>query len=259
MTSIPNRITLSLITVLALLSAGLSLQVVITETAWATSQQEPGETSQNFASESEIVVPPWCNWILNLPQSIVFEPVDSNGDEIADFIYNGEAQDIQSTAALETYYVAGQGGLTSQAELNNCSWFNEPEVGAGISYSLSGSAFVAYGRNPSTGIFNVRDAGMDIELDINNPMNFTRNFDAACSGNGFVLGSTGLGLTTANFGNNFSLVSLSPAAVTTNNFCSATTQYSMEIPANLTPYISNTRYVWYGPTITFTAVLSITP
>ena len=30
----------------------------------------------------------------------------------------------------------------------------------------------------------------------------------------------------------------------------------MKIPANLTPYISNTEYVWYGPTITFTSVLT---
>lgn len=256
MTSIPNRIMLSLITALAMLSAVISLQVIITETAWATSQQEPGETSQNFAAESEIVVPPYCNWILNLPQSIAFEPVDSNGDEIADFIYNGEAQNIQSELSPETYYVAGQAGLTSQADPNNCSWFNEPGVGAGISFSLSGSSFVAYGRNPNTGIFDIRDAGMDILLDSNNPMNFNRSFAAACSSNSFDLGSTGLGLTTANFGNNFSLVGLSPAAVTTNNFCSATTQYSMKIPANLTPYISNTEYVWYGPTITFTAVLT---
>jgi|GEM_PF-1366005 len=256
MTSIPNRIMLSLITALAMLSAVISLQVIITETAWATSQQEPGEASQEFAAESEIVVPPYCNWILNLPQSIAFEPVDSNGDEIADFIYNGEAQNIQSELSPETYYVAGQAGLTSQADPNNCSWFNEPGVGAGISFSLSGSSFVAYGRNPNTGIFDIRDAGMDILLDSNNPMNFNRSFAAACSSNSFDLGSTGLGLTTANFGNNFSLVGLSPAAVTTNNFCSATTQYSMKIPANLTPYISNTEYVWYGPTITFTAVLT---
>lgn len=256
MTSLPNRIMLSLITALAMLSAVISLQVIITETAWATSQQEPGEASQEFAAESEIVVPPYCNWILNLPQSIAFEPVDSNGDEIADFIYNGEAQNIQSELSTETYYIAGQAGLTSQADPNNCSWFNEPGVGAGISFSLSGSSFVAYGRNPNTGIFDIRDSGMDIVLDSNNPMNFNRSFAAACSSNSFDLGSTGLGLTTANFGNNFSLVGLSPAAVTTNNFCNATTQYSMKIPANLTPYISNTEYVWYGPTITFTAVLT---
>ena len=30
----------------------------------------------------------------------------------------------------------------------------------------------------------------------------------------------------------------------------------MKIPANLKPYLSNTEYVWYGPTITFTAVLT---
>ena len=251
----PNRFILTLILTLSLLSATINFQFLISDSVWASGQQEPGEISQSFASDSEIVVPPWCNWILNLPESISFRPVDSNGVEISGFIYNGQEQNIQSTLSQETYYVAGQSGLIDQAEENNCSWFNEPEVGAGISFSLSGSTFQAYGRDPITGVLD-RDNAMDIELNGSNPMSFNRIFNAACASNGFDLGSTELGLTATNFSQDFSLVGLSPAAVTTNNFCSATSQYNMKIPANLKPYVSNTEYVWYGPTITFTAVLT---
>ena len=251
----PNRFILTLILTLSLLSATINFQNLITDSAWASGQQEPGESSQSFASDSEIVVPPYCNWVLNLPESISFRPVDSDGVEISGFIYNGQEQNIQSTLSQETYYVAGQSGLIDQAEENNCSWFNEPGVGAGISFSLSGSTFQAYGRDPITGVLN-RDTAMDIELDGSNPMSFSRIFNTACASNGFDLGSTGLGLTATNFSQDFALVGLSPAAVSTNNFCSATSQYNMKIPANLKPYVSNTEYVWYGPTITFTAVLT---
>ena len=251
----PNRFILTLILTLSLLSATINFQNLITDSVWASGQQEPGESSQSFASDSEIVVPPYCNWVLNLPESISFRPVDSDGVEISGFIYNGQEQNIQSTLSQETYYVAGQSGLIAQAEENNCSWFNEPGVGAGISFRLSGSTFQAYGRDPITGALN-RDTAMDIELDGSNPMSFSRIFNTACTSNGFDLGSTGLGLTATNFSQDFSLVGLSPAALSTNNFCSATSQYNMKIPANLKPYISNTEYVWYGPTITFTAVLT---
>ena len=251
----PNRFILTLILTLSLLSATINFQNLITDSAWASGQQEPGESSQSFASDSEIVVPPYCNWVLNLPESISFRPVDSDGVEISGFIYNGQEQNIQSTLSQETYYVAGQSGLIDQAEENNCSWFNEPGVGAGISFSLSGSTFQAYGRDPITGVLN-RDTAMDIELDGSNPMSLSRIFNTACTSNGFDLGSTGLGLTATNFSQDFALVGLSPAAVSTNNFCSATSQYNMKIPANLKPYVSNTEYVWYGPTITFTAVLT---
>ena len=201
----PNRFILTLILTLSLLSATINFQFLISDSVWASGQQEPGEISQSFASDSEIVVPPWCNWILNLPESISFRPVDSNGVEISGFIYNGQEQNIQSTLSQETYYVAGQSGLINQAEEDNCSWFNEPEVGAGISFSLSGSTFQAYGRDPITGALN-RDTAMDIELDGSNPMSFSRIFNAACDINGFDLGSTGLGLTATNFSQDFSLV-----------------------------------------------------
>ena len=112
----PNRFILTLILTLSLLSATINFQFLISDSVWASGQQEPGEISQSFASDSEIVVPPWCNWILNLPESISFRPVDSNGVEISGFIYNGQEQNIQSTLSQETYYVAGQSGLINQAE-----------------------------------------------------------------------------------------------------------------------------------------------
>ena len=112
----PNSFILTLILTLSLLSATINFQFLISDSVWASGQQEPGEISQSFASDSEIVVPPWCNWILNLPESISFRPVDSNGVEISGFIYNGQEQNIQSTLSQETYYVAGQSGLIAQAE-----------------------------------------------------------------------------------------------------------------------------------------------
>ena len=251
-----TRLPLWAISITSLLSAALSLQMLVFEGARAEGQQQPGSTTIESSTESSIVVPPWCNWIVNIPESINFQPVDSNGNEIADFVYNGTAQAIASTASAESYYVAGASGLTEQAELDNCSWFGSPEMGAGVSFSLSGSTFQAYALNPSTGSYDIRDSGMDISLIETNPINLQRRFAESCATSGFDRGATDLAISISNFSSNHALIGLTPNSVSTNNFCSTTTAYAMKIPASLTPYFSNTRYMWFGPEITYTAILT---
>jgi hypothetical protein len=227
--------------------------------AGAEVQQQTGTEAQSTMTDSEIVVPPWCNWMMNVPEEITFSPIDGDGQEIQEFIYNGTEQVFQSDTFVERYYVSGQSGLKEQAASDNCSWFSEPGVGAGISYSLSSSKFQAYGRDPDTGTFDNRVPGMDIELDNTNPMNLVRTFGPDCSTSSFDTGQSRGAISRENFGADFPLVGLSAGAVTTNNYCTAETTYSLSLPANLIPDLSKTQYVWYGPTITFTAVMTADP
>lgn len=246
----------SLVAVIALTIATISLQNLTPQQAQAEGGQDPGVQAEEVVAESEIVVPPWCRWNLNVPQAVSFNPVDENGQELSNFVYSGEEQKIQSIPANETYYVAGQTGLLTQAEADACSWFGEPEVGAGITFSMNGSEFQAYSLNPETGDFDIRDAGMDILLDSDNPMALIREFVPGCGLNSFTAGLTSVQFTSDNYMNDFQLLELDPDSVLTNNFCSATTQFKMKIPANLLPDVSDTRFAWFGPTITYTAVLS---
>jgi hypothetical protein len=245
-----------LVGIFALMGASSSIQFMFIQSAGADGQQQSGTQAQSTETDSEIVVPPWCNWMMNVPEVITFNPIDANGSEISDFIYSGAEQVFRSDTVSESYYISGQNGLTEQAESDNCSWFGEPGVGAGISFSLSGSQFQAYGRDPETGLFDNRVTGMDIDLDDTNPLNLDRTFTDSCSINSFDTGISQGAIANSNFGADFPLVGLNAGAVTTNNFCTADTTYSLNLPASLMPDISNTRYVWFGPTITFTAVMT---
>ena len=229
--------------------------MLVFEGARAEGQQQPGSTTIESSTESSIVVPPWCNWIVNIPESINFQPVDSNGNEIADFVYNGTAQAIASTASAESYYVAGASGLTEQAELDNCSWFGSPEMGAGVSFSLSGSTFQAYGQGTESAPQNIRDTAMDIKLDDANPMILSRVFGASCSVNRFQVGETNLLLQGPDQIADIRLLGIQSMLVATNNFCSTVARYTMKIPAGLVPTYGDSRFTWRGPTITFTSVL----
>jgi hypothetical protein len=101
---------------------------------------------------------------------------------------------------------------------------------------------------------------MDIALDSENPLELTRTFNnIECTDDDFQLGTEQIDLKDDNYDSDFPLVGLSPEYARTNNFCSANVKYSLLIPANLKPEISNTLYAWSGPTITFTSILTTDP
>jgi hypothetical protein len=246
--------------VLGLLFASFSMQSLIFGSAFAESQQQNGESQNESDSGAEVIVPPWCNWVLNLIDNINLEPVDAEGNVIDEFIYAGSQQTVTSTTSLETYYLSGRDGLTEQALETKCSWFQTDPLGAVVNFTLSKGVFQAYGFDVVSDEFNVRDIGMDIALDSDNPLQLTRTFDQGqCEGDGFQLGTEQIDLKGNNYDSDFPLVGLSPEYARTNNFCSANVKYSLLIPANLKPEISNTLYAWSGPTITFTSILTTDP
>jgi hypothetical protein len=246
--------------VLGLFFASFSMQSLIFGSAFAESQQQNGESSRESDSGAEVEVPPWCNWVLNLVDNINLEPVDAAGNVIAGFVYSGVQQRVTSTTSLETYYLSGREGLTERALATKCSWFQTDPVGAVINFSLSKGVFEARGFDAASNTFSVRDTGMDIALDGDNPLQLTRTFNQGqCEGDDFQLGTEEIELKGDNYNSDFPLVGLSPQYARTNNFCSANVKYSLVIPANLTPEVSNTLYAWSGPTITFTSILTIDP
>ena len=246
--------------VLGLLFASFSMQSLIFGSALAESQQQDGESSRESDSGAEVEVPPWCNWVLNLVDNINLEPVDAEGNVIEDFVYSGAQQRVISTTSLETYYLSGREDLTEQALATKCSWFQTDPVGAVINFTLSKGVFEAFGRDAVSGELTVRDTGMDIALDSDNPLQLTRTFNQGqCQGDDFQLGAEEIDFKGDNYDSDFPLVGLSPEYARTNNFCSANVRYSLIIPANLTPEISNTLYAWSGPTITFTSILTTDP
>ena len=243
--------------VFGLLLASFSLQSLIFGSAMAEGQQQNGESATVSDSGAEVIVPPWCNWVLNLVDNINLEPVDADGDVIDGFIYSGVQQRVTSTTSLETYYLSGKEDLTEQALETKCSWFKTDPVGAVINFTLSKGVFEAYGFDPVLSTFSVRDVGMDIALDSENPLELTRTFnETECTNDDFDLGTGLIDLKGDNYDSDFPLVGLGPEYARTNNFCSANVKYSLVIPANLKPEISNTLYAWSGPTITFTAILT---
>ena len=246
--------------VFGLLLASFSLQSLIFGSAMAEGQQQNGESATVSDSGAEVIVPPWCNWVLNLVDNINLEPVDADGDVIDGFIYSGVQQRVTSTTSLETYYLSGKEDLTEQALETKCSWFKTDPVGAVINFTLSKGVFEAYGFDPVLSTFSVRDVGMDIALDSENPLELTRTFNQIeCTNDDFDLGTGLIDLKGDNYDSDFPLVGLGPEHARTNNFCSANVKYSLVIPANLKPEISNTLYAWSGPTITFTAILTTDP
>jgi hypothetical protein len=243
-----------LVGIFALLGASSSIQFMFVQSAGADGQQQSGTQAQSTETDSEIVVPPWCHLFMDVPEVITFNPIDSNGSEISDFIYSGAEQTFRSDTLNESYYISGQNGLTEQAGSENCSWFGETGSGDAISFSLSRLEFQAYGQDPDTGVFDNRVTSMDFEFDDTNPLNLNRAFGSICATTDFETSTSQVAISSA--GMDFPLVSLNADKVTTNNFCTAETKYSLNLPANLIPDISNTRYKWDGPTITFTAVMS---
>jgi len=257
MTIAMKRVVAALLAPIAIFGFALT---AFTESAIAdgTDQQE-ANGSQALATQETTIsteVRPWCGWtaLAAADSAISLVPVEGedavyDGDEIA-LVAIGQEFAIKVGPVTSSPVEAG--GSFEEETADNCSWFEDSQRnGVAVTTTLSGNSFVG-----------VSNANTDTATDA------SMNFDAV-DDNAFTIANTAVSCTEFSFTNSplvvtstgtaetgASVVTLAALDTSTNNFCSWTSDYSINIPAGMKPLFGGSTYVFTGPTITNTMVYS---
>jgi hypothetical protein len=193
-----------------------------------------------------VEVAPWCGWYVSTDAStdLVLSPADGEPTT-----YTGEEITLTATGSTNNAYVGDSDALIAKPDASNCSWFDDAnKYGASYSVVASGSTFAAEAQLPSP----VLDTGMDFEADAGNPFTIVDTGMDSCLAEGFEVAPS------ANITDDLLTInpwSVPTLSVSTNNFCSWSSTYGINIPAQKSPLYGNVDYVWTGPTLTHTLVI----
>jgi hypothetical protein len=252
-----KRVVAALLAPIAIFGFALT---AFTESAIAdgTGQQEPSG-NQALAKQDTTIstdVRPWCGWtaLAAGDSAISLVPAEQgtvyDGTDIA-LAAIGQEFAIKVGPVRSTPVEAGASFLAESPD--NCSWFEDSQKnGVAVTTTLSGNSFVG-----------VSDANPE-SATVDNTMNFD-----AKEGNAFTIKNTAGSCTAFSFTNSSlvvtnsatataatSVVTLDAANTSTNDFCSWTSDYSINIPAGMKPLFGGSTYDFTGPTITNTMVYS---
>jgi hypothetical protein len=260
MTIAMKRVIAALLAPIAIFGFALT---AFTESAIAdgTSQQEAngGQELTTQATEISTDVRPWCGWtaLAATTSAIVLRPVSGqdamyDGGEIA-LAANGKEFAIKVGPVRSSPVEAGV--EFEEEESDNCSWFRDDQKnGVEVTTTLDHNNFVGK-SSKNTGAAE-DDTSMNFDAEENNNFTIANTADeGSCTNFSFISPPLVVDdILTATTG--ASVVTLGAEATSTNNFCSWKSDYSIKIPAGMTPLFGDSTYTFEGPTITNTMVYS---
>lgn len=213
----------------------IGLGLTPTAITFANDAPSAGSSSAGGADmTSTVVVPPWCGWTQS--------PAASGSIELSGTgMYTGAAYDLSANSGNIYAYVNGGSTITSEAAVDNCSWFGMTPLGASLSMTVDGnfSSSSDVGGADAAFAWNLADAGIT----------FANNFVAGSCTNF----TTNPGATATN-NTPINVWSVDYADTITNNFCQYSIDYSTTIPGGLNPTYGDSTYTITGPSISIDLV-----
>ena len=203
---------------------------------------EGDSTAGSASTSASVVVPPWCGWNINpVVSSITLAPAGSAKYLGADLALTGSTSSINA-------YVGATTGATAAPALDNCSWFGKTPQAAKFDVTIASGndSFTA------TSGGNV-DALMGWSLSLK-PLVIANTFAEGCTTAGFTPNvSPTASMAAAGTNTAWTIAS---TAVTTNDFCSYSVQYTATVPGGKQPVYGNSTYTFTGPTLVHTLTTS---
>jgi hypothetical protein len=254
-----KRVIAALLAPIAIFGFALT---AFTESAIADGTSQQGDNGSQAlstqATEISTDVRPWCGWtaLAATTSAIVLVPGASQ-----DAVYDGDAIALEAIGqefAIKVGPVRSSpveaGVEFEEEESDNCSWFNDDQKnGVAVTTTLDHNNFVG-ASNKNTGAET--DTSMNFDAEENNKFTIANTADeGSCTNFSFIdpplvvtSGETALA--------GASVVTMGAGTTSTNNFCSWKSDYSITIPAGMTPLFGDSTYSFAGPTITNTMVYS---
>jgi hypothetical protein len=260
MTIAMKRVIAALLAPIAIFGFALT---AFTESAIADGTGQQGDSGNQALSTQETTIStdvrPWCGWTALAAAETAISLVPAvqgtvyDGTDIA-LAAIGQEFAIKVGPVRSTPVEAGESFLAESDD--NCSWFRDDQKnGVAVTTTLSGNSFVGV-SDANTGSATVVDASMNFEAEDNNAFTIANTADTdSCTGFSFTNSSlfvTSFATATAAA----SVVTLDAGKTSTNDFCSWKSDYSIKIPAGMTPLFGGSTYLFKGPTITNTMVYS---
>jgi hypothetical protein len=239
-----SKITATKIGIAAsMLGMVVALSGITSGFAAGSSTPTEGDTTAGSASTSaSVVVPPWCGWNINpVVASITLSPAGSAKYLGADLELTG------STSSVNAYVGATTGASVAPA-LDNCSWFGKTPQAAkfDVTIATDDAKFTA-----KSGANTDADMGWSLSL---KPLVIANTFDDGCATAGFVKNvSPTASMAAAGTNTAWTIAS---SAVTTNDFCSYSVQYTATVPGGKLPTYGDSTYTFTGPTLVHTLTTS---
>jgi hypothetical protein len=206
-------------------------------------EAEPLEAGSPTTSAS-VAVPPWCGWNINpVVGSITLAPATVGGVAAK---YLGEDLELKGSTSSVNAYVGATSSAVAELSSDNCSWFGKNPLAAtfAVSIATDNAKFTAASELRS-------DLGMGWLLS-DKPLVIANTFTSGCTTAGFTsnpgASMTASGSTTA--------WSIADTAVSTNDFCNYSVEYTATVPGGKEPTYGDSTYVFTGPTLIHTLTTS---